>query len=189
MSNQEKYIKNIDIHCSISMTKKNLNIFNDFSPDSRTYRNVTVIMILPIFLFFIPLVFINFMWGFIFLTVLLPIISPFFILSLFFRNKTEEWILDRQSHKIIHNQLTPSKKSLIQLSFSEIEYLIYTNYKWGGLTASEYSLKFHLKNMEEFEIFVGIKDNCEELGIIIAEFMQKSVYKNISGRREKLLPS
>jgi hypothetical protein len=127
------------------------------------------------------------MWGFIFLTVLLPFISPFFILSLFYRNRTEEWILDRQSQKIIHNRLTPSKKSLKQLSFSEIEYLIYTNYKWGAHTASTYSLKFHVKNMEELQIFVGIKDKCEELGIITAKFLEKPLYKNIVGIKEKIL--
>ena len=169
------------------MYRYNLNIIIDLSPESKGYRNLTLILILPIIFISFLILLINFIWAFLVLIIVSIGISPFFILYLFYRNRTKEWILDRQSHKIIHNQLTPSKKSLKQLSFSEIEYLIYTNYKWGAHTASIYSLKFHLNNMEEVQIFVGFKDKCEELGIIIAEFLEKPLYKNIVGIKEKIL--
>jgi hypothetical protein len=41
--------------------------------------------------------------------------------------------------------------------------------------------------MEEVQIYVGIKEKCEELGIIAAEFLKKPLYKNILGIKEKIL--
>jgi len=185
--NGEKFFKDIDAHCSISRSENYLKILIDFSPDSKLYRNVLAILLIPILSMFLLVLLINYNWGFIFLTTLFTAISPFFILYLFYRNKTKEWRLDKQSNEIIYDQLTPSKKSLNTLSFSEIEYLIYTNYKWGSPAVSMYSLLFHLKNMEEVQIFLGKKEKCEELGIIMVDFLEKPLYKNIVGLREKII--
>jgi len=185
--NEEEYFKDIDVHCSISTSEKNLNILIDFSPDSKLYRNVIAIMLIPILSLFILVLFINYNWGILFLTIFFFFISHFFVLYLFYKNRKKEWRLDKQSNEIIYDQLTPSKKSLRTLNFSEIEYLIYTNYKWGSPAVSMYSLLFHLENMVEVKIFVGRKEKCEELGIIMANFLEKPLYKNIVGLREKII--
>ncbi len=109
--------------------------------------------------------------GFICLIIILIFTLP--LIPSFFRNykKITEWNFNTQLTEITYSQVLLRNKLLEQLNFSYIKY-IYYQVSWD-----EYILSFFLDSSKEVLICgMSSKKDCEDLGILIANFINKPLY-------------
>ncbi|MFX1259961.1 MAG: hypothetical protein ACFFAN_19095 [Promethearchaeota archaeon] len=174
--------------CSITKTQNQLIVKIDQSVDSIMYLFPILILGLPTIAIFLLGLLYNIINALIFLLISSAIIIPFIPGYLYYRNRKSEWILNRASKKIIHNKISPKYKRLKRVNFSEIDFLIYHQNNWTGPgPAIQYSLNFFLKNLKQVKICVERKEKCKELGIILAKFLDKSLFYKTYNWREKII--
>ena len=96
--------------------------------------------------------------------------------------------MNKESQKAFYSKINPRYKLLKEVNFSEIEYLIYHHYKWADAAISPhiYSLSFYTGKLKESIIYCGLIEECKTLGIIISDFLGKSLYYHNGEWKEKI---
>ena len=109
--------------------------------------------------------------GIISLIIIIMLISPVIFLFLSKYTKKTEWNLSKPSSIITYKQVLPRNKLLNELKFSYIKYIFYQ------VCWDKYILSFFMDSSEEVLICkINSKEYCQDLGILIANFIKKPLY-------------
>ncbi|MFX0076467.1 MAG: hypothetical protein ACFE96_13580 [Candidatus Hermodarchaeota archaeon] len=101
-------------------------------------------------------------------------LSFFFYLFLYYIFQRNILMVDKSSQAITFKKIFIFLNKIRTFNFSEIEWLIYRrdNRDYGEM----YILEIVLKEAKDVNVFKGFKEECEELGKIISEFLGKKLY-------------
>ncbi|MFX0044185.1 MAG: hypothetical protein ACFE8L_14825 [Candidatus Hodarchaeota archaeon] len=167
---KEESQKIISQDCFIQQFKNKLIIHINLISHSRLYKNLILISIpcSAFFLFFLEYNLI--IEGLIFLIVLFAIIVFWAFKYFYYRNQKHEWIFDKTTKEIIFSNIFAHFKKEEKINFSEIQSLIYQhNTKYWDPRLFDLSIVLHQNKI--YNIYVGEKFVCEDLGNNISKFM------------------
>ena len=161
----------IDRDSSIEITENHIAIrINRASEAKAILGFFTGGILLVVFFFFYGFQY-NPIGAIIFILLFLFILFPFLISYFLLKNKITEMIFDKSKQKIIYNKISHRKRKQKEFFISEINYFYYKH----GITDSY--LYLVLNSGKEMLIYFGTHgEKCEEVGLILGNFLQIPLY-------------
>ena len=162
----------ISLDCSVKRIDDKLTIVITFLSNFKTYKNLLLVSILFYGFFFIFLFNGLIFQGLIFLIFLTIIIIPCILGSLYYRNQRHEWIFTKSTQDIEFIKDFAHFEKVKKFSFSDVQSLIHqhnTKYWYPRF----YDLIMIFRDNDKIRIYIGEKEECEELGKIISEYINK----------------
>jgi hypothetical protein len=160
----------ISSDCSVKRIDDKLTIIITFSSNFKLYKNLLLICIL-FYVFFLMFLFNGLIFqGLIFLIFLTFIITPCILGSLYYKNQKHEWFFTKSTQDIEFVKNFAHFEKAKKFNFSNVKSLIYqhnTKYWYPRF----YDLTMILRNNDKIRIYIGEKEECEELGKIVSEFI------------------
>lgn len=179
----------INDECSVVKLNNKLIIKRKYIRSSKTFRNLFLIFMVPslfAFLIFTPF---DIIAGLQVLIIFFIMTIPFIVISFLYKIRNVKWDIDKESQIASYIKVSPRYKLLKEVKFSEIRYLLYRPYKKAdpALSPRTYSLHFYTEKLPDPIIYYGGSEDCQSLGIAIAEFLGKSLYYHNGEWKEKII--
>lgn len=168
---QEESQNIISQDCSVKKFKNKLIIHIDLVSHSQLHKNLILIIIFCSIFFLFFLEYNLIIEGLIFLLVLFAIIVFWATKYFYYRNQKHEWVFDKTTKEIIFSKIFAHFKKEKKFNFSEIQSLIYKhNSKYWNPRL--FDLSIVLSQNKRYNIYVGEKFACEDLGNKFSKFME-----------------